>query len=126
MGKILCDDKAGVRIVCVQSTAVSAQGGTSMIRVLLLHGGRVPHYRVPVYNYLSHYLNKRSFTLTVASERVEPGNPSPVEFDFISMHLSAGNIARLVWRGKFDAVIMFVDMRHLYLFPVYLAVKGIL
>ena len=42
------------------------------------------------------------------------------------MHLSSGSITRLVWRGKFDAVIMFVDMRYLYLFPVYFAVKGIL
>jgi len=97
-----------------------------MPRVLLLHGGQIPHYRVPVYNYLSHYLGERSFALTVTSEGIQPANPSPVEFEFVPMHLTARSIARLVWRGKFDVVIMFVDMRHLYLFPVYLAVKGIL
>jgi glycosyltransferase involved in cell wall biosynthesis len=86
----------------------------------------VPHYRVPVYNHLSRYLGERSFHLAVTSEGIQPGNPAPVEFEFVPMHLSASSITRLVWRGKFDAVIMFVDMRHLYLFPVYLTVKGIL
>ena len=97
-----------------------------MIRVLLLHDGQVPHYRVPVYNRLSHYLGERSFNLTVTSEGIQPGNPTPVEFEFVPMHLSAGSIARLVWRGKYDVVIMFVGLRQLYLFPLYLCVKGIL
>ena len=97
-----------------------------MTRVLLLHGGQVPHYRVPIYNHLSCYLSERSFALTVTSEGIQPGNPTAVEFDYAQMHLSASSIARLVWRGKVDVVIMFVDMRHRYLFPVYLAAKGIL
>jgi glycosyltransferase involved in cell wall biosynthesis len=97
-----------------------------MIRVLLLHGGHVPHYRVPVYNHLSHYLGERSFALTVASEGIQPGNPTAIQFDYAQMHLSVGSIAHLVWRGKCDVVIMFVDLRHLYLFPVYIVVKGIL
>src|SRR5207302_2888391 len=92
----------------------------------LLHGGQIPHYRVPVYNYLSHYLGERSFALTVTSEGIQPANPSPVEFEFVPMHLTARSIARLVWHGRFDVVIMFVDMRHLYLFPTYVAVKGIM
>lgn len=97
-----------------------------MTRVLLLHGGHVPHYRVPVYNHLSGYLRERSFALTVTSEGIEPGNPTAIQFDFAPMRLSFGNISRMVWRGKFDVVIMFVNMRHLYLFPVYAMVKGIL
>jgi glycosyltransferase involved in cell wall biosynthesis len=110
----------------MNSEAISGEGGISMTRVLLLHSGQVPHYRVPVYNYLSSYLRERSFELTVTSERIQPGNPTPVEFEFVPMHLSSSSIARLVWRGKFDVVILFVDLRHLYLFPVYLIVKGIL
>jgi glycosyltransferase involved in cell wall biosynthesis len=101
-------------------------GRNSVIRVLLLHSSQVPHYRVPVYNHLSHYLGERSFALTVTSEQIQPGNPTPIQFQFVPMHQSASSIARLVWRGKFDVVILFVDLRHLYLFPVYLAVKGIL
>jgi glycosyltransferase involved in cell wall biosynthesis len=99
---------------------------TSMIRVLLLHAGQVPHYRVPVYNHLSRYLRERSFALTVASEGIQPDNPTAVQFDYAQMHFSVGRIARMVWRGKFDVVIMFVELRHLYLFPVYLSLKGIL
>lgn len=96
------------------------------VRVLLLHGGQIPHYRVPVYNHLSRYLRECSFELSVTSEKIQPGNPTPVEFEFFPMPLSTANITRLVWRGSFDVVIMFVDMRHSYLFPVYIAVKGIL
>jgi glycosyltransferase involved in cell wall biosynthesis len=116
----------GVRKVFFRPEAISDQCGSPMTRVLLLHGGQIPHYRVPVYNHLSQYLADRSFALTVTSEQIQPGNTTPVQFDFVPMHLSAGSIARLVWRGKFDVVIMFVDMRHLYLFPVYLIVKGLL
>ena len=79
-----------------------------------------------MYNHLSRYLRDRSFELTVTSEQIQPGNRTPVEFKFVPMPLSVASIARLVWRGDFEVVIMFVDMRHLYLFPVYLAVKGIL
>jgi glycosyltransferase involved in cell wall biosynthesis len=97
-----------------------------MIRVLLLHGGQVPHYRVPVYNHLSRYLRERSFALTVTSDGIQPGNTTTVQFDHVEMKLSVRSIARLVWRGEFDVVIMWVNMRYLYLFPVYLIVKGIL
>ena len=100
--------------------------GTSAMRVLLLHGGHVPHYRVAVYNHLSRYLRERSFELTVTSEEIQPGNRTPIEFEFVPMLLSAASVTSLVWRRNFDVVIMFVDMRHLYLFPVYIAVKGIL
>src|SRR5882757_2805592 len=96
-----------------------------MIRVLLLNGAPVPHYRVPVYNHLSRYLRERSFALTVTSEGIQPGNPTEVEFEFAQMHLSVASIARMVWRGNFDIVIMWVNLRHFYLFPVYLIVKGI-
>jgi glycosyltransferase involved in cell wall biosynthesis len=79
-----------------------------------------------VYNHLSRYLGGRSFALTVTSEGIESANPSQVRFDYVQMNLSVASIARLVWRRKFDDVIMFVDMRHLYLFPVYVVVKGIM
>ena len=54
-----------------------------MVRVLLLHGGEVPHYRVPVYNHLDGYLRDRSFAMTVASDRIQAGNTTPVRFDFV-------------------------------------------
>ena len=48
-----------------------------MTRVLLLHGGPIPHYRVPVYNHLSRYLGERSFALTVASDFEESAGGRP-------------------------------------------------
>jgi glycosyltransferase involved in cell wall biosynthesis len=110
----------------VRSKATSSALKTPTFRVLLLHGGQVPHYRVPVYNHLRRYLREQSFELTVTSEGIQPGNRTLVEFDFVPMHLSVRNITGLVWHGRFDVVIMFVDMRHLYLFPTYVAVKGIM
>ena len=97
-----------------------------MTRILLLHGGQIPHYRVPVYNNLSQYLSERSFRLTVISEGIEPGNPSTVFFDHSPMELSVSSIVRTVWRGNFGVLIMWVNMRYRYLFPVYVVVKGIL
>jgi glycosyltransferase involved in cell wall biosynthesis len=108
------------------SEAISCDCRTPQLRVLLLHGGQVPHYRIPVYNHLSRHLREQSFQLTVTSEGIQAANRTPVEFDFVPMCLSVCSITSLVWRGKFDVVIMFVDMRHLYLFPVYLALKGIM
>ncbi|MGO9417141.1 MAG: hypothetical protein ACLP2U_05160 [Syntrophobacteraceae bacterium] len=97
-----------------------------MIRVLLLHGGTVPHYRVPIYSRLSRYLDPYGFALSVASGGIQPDNPHAVGFKFTAMPLSVRNIARLVYRQQIDVVIMFVDMRHYYLFPTYLIVKALL
>lgn len=97
-----------------------------MNRVLLVHGGRIPHYRVPVYNYLARYLRERAFDLSVTSDAVQADNRTRVEFPYIEVALSAGTIGRLVSHGRYDVVIMFVNMRHRYLFPVYAVVKGLL
>lgn len=111
--------------ISMRAAPISAETA-AVTRVLLLHGGQVPHYRVPVYNHLSRYLKNHSFALTVTSEAIQKGNKTPVEFDFVPMPLSVRSISRLVKRGKFDVLIMFVDLRHLYLFPLYFVVKGLL
>jgi glycosyltransferase involved in cell wall biosynthesis len=110
----------------VSPEAMAGQDQPPTTRVLLVHSGQIPHYRAPVYNHLSQYLGERSFALTVTSEQIQSGNQTPVEFDFVPMHLSAVRIGSLVWRRNIDIVVMFVDMRHLYLFPVYLIAKGVL
>jgi glycosyltransferase involved in cell wall biosynthesis len=97
-----------------------------MPRVLLIHGARVPHYRVPIYSYLSAYLARKGFELTVASDGIQRDNPHPIDFRFIEMPLSASSLGRLIYKENFDVIILFVDMRHLYLFPTYLITKGIL
>lgn len=97
-----------------------------MIRVLLLHGGSIPHYRVPIYSHLERYLRPSGFELIVTSPFIQPGSPHPVAFQYEEMPLSALNIGRLIQRRRIHAVIMFVDMRHPYLFPTYGIAKGLL
>ncbi len=97
-----------------------------MTRVLLLHGGTIPHYRVPVYGYLSGYLKRYGFDFIVASARIQSDNPHAIEFQYAEMPLSVLSVARFIYRQKIDVIILFVDMRHLYLFPTYLIAKGLL
>lgn len=97
-----------------------------MIRVLLLHGGTIPHYRVPIYNYLSRHLGDQGFDLTVASAGIQPRNPHSVEFDYMEMPLSVVSIARAIYQQRIDVIILFVDMRHPYLFPTYFIAKALL
>ena len=97
-----------------------------MTRVLLLHGGEVPHYRVGVYNHLARFLRGHAFDLTVASERIQAGNVREVQFDFVAVPPSAARIGSLIHRRGFEVVLMFVNMRHRYLFPVYAVSKGLL
>jgi|SRR5882724_5924340 len=75
----------------VRPAANAAIGRNCVIRVLLLHGGPIPHYRVPVYNYLSHYLAERSFALTVTAEQIQSGTPTKVELEFVQMPLSVAS-----------------------------------
>jgi glycosyltransferase involved in cell wall biosynthesis len=97
-----------------------------MTRVLLIHGGNIPHYRVPIYGYLSRYLKSYGLELLVTSSAIQKDNPHSIEFEYIEMPLSALNIGRLIYRKQIDVVIMFVDMRHPYLFPTYFITKALL
>lgn len=97
-----------------------------MIRVLLLHADDLPHYRVPIYGYLSKHLSSYGFDLTVASDSIQQDNPHPVEFSFVPGTFSIISIAKLLYRVRPHVVIMFVGMRHLYLFPTYILAKGLL
>ena len=97
-----------------------------MTRVLLLHSGYIPHYRVPVYGRLSAYLRQYDFELMVASDRIQADNPHPIEFEFREAALSTRGIAQLLRRERIEVIILFVDMRHRYLFPTYFVAKGLL
>jgi glycosyltransferase involved in cell wall biosynthesis len=97
-----------------------------MLRVLLVHAGLIPHYRVPIYCYLGHYLKQYGMDLLVTSDGIQPGSPDPVEFPYVPMRLSALSIARLVRRAKIDVIIDYMELKHRYLFPTYLVVKGVM
>ena len=97
-----------------------------MPRVLLIHGSYIPHYRVPVYGYLSSYLKRYRFDLIVVSAGIQPDSPHAIEFQYVEMPLSILSLARFIYRQQIDIIILFIDIRHLYLFPTYLIGKGFL
>jgi len=97
-----------------------------MIRVLLIHAGMIPHYRVPIYSYLSHYLKCYGFELIVTSDGIQADNPHFIDFQYTEMPLSTLSITRFIRRQHIDIIIDYMELRHLYLFPTYLVAKGIL
>jgi glycosyltransferase involved in cell wall biosynthesis len=97
-----------------------------MTRVLLIHAGKIPHYRVPIYGCLSAYLKPHGFELIVSSDGIQADSPHAIEFQYAEMPLSTLRIARFVCRQKIDVIIDYMELRHLYLFPTYFIAKGIL
>lgn len=97
-----------------------------MARVLLIHAGIIPHYRIPIYGYLSNYLKRYNIELFVTSDGIQPDSPDAIEFQYAKMRLSVLSIVRLIVRLKIDMIIDYMELRHWYLFPTYLLAKGIL
>lgn len=97
-----------------------------MIRVLLLHGGIIPHYRVPIYGYLSRYLLPHGFDLMVTSDGIQADNPHPIDFKYEQMRLSTLSIAKLIYHQDIRIIIDFLIMKHLYMFPTYFIAKGLM
>lgn len=94
-----------------------------MIKVLLIHQNKVEHYRVAVYNYLADYFKKYNFELNIVSNGVEKGNPHSIEFNFHEINLTSGNIFSLVHKIRPQVIILFVNLKYLYLFPVIFYAK---
>jgi len=97
-----------------------------MMRVLLIHAGLIPHYRVPIYSYLYKYLKPCGFELIVASDGVQMGTPDSIEFPYVPMHLSARSIGRFIRSRQIDVVIDYMGLKHRFLFPTYLIAKVIM
>jgi glycosyltransferase involved in cell wall biosynthesis len=94
-----------------------------MVRVLIIHGGFIPHYRVPIYGYLSRYLKNYGFDVFVISDGLQSGDHHTIEFKYTHIHLSVLNIVKFIHRYKIDIVIGFMNLKHLYLFPTYLIAR---
>lgn len=94
-----------------------------MVKVLLINQDKIPHYRVPVYNYLSEYLGRRDIALTVVSCGAQDGNPHEIRFDHRVLPLSFVNLAKLLLKLNPDTVIFWVNLKYLYLFPVLMLTK---
>ncbi|MBU0729751.1 MAG: glycosyltransferase family 4 protein [Proteobacteria bacterium] len=96
---------------------------TGEIRVLLINQANIPHFRIPVYGYLKKYLKNYGYDFMVTAAGIQPGNPHPVEFQYFEIPLSARSLTGLIRIQKIDVIISWVDMKHLYLFPVYFIAK---
>jgi len=97
-----------------------------MVRVLLIHGGVIPHYRVPIYRYLSCYLKNYGFDLLVISDGLQLDSHHTIGFQYTQVHLSISKILRFICRHSIEIIIGFMNLKHLYLFPTYLITKLIM
>jgi len=93
-----------------------------MINILLINEENIPHYRVPVYNYLSEYLKKYQFILTIVSEGIQENNPHAIRFRYREIHLCFTNLTRLFINTRPDTVIFWVSPQ-LYMFAVLFLAK---
>jgi glycosyltransferase involved in cell wall biosynthesis len=95
-----------------------------MIRVLLVHAGLIPHYRIQIYGYLSKDLKRHGFDLMVTADGIQPSNPFAVEFPCRLKRLSVTTLVRLIREVNAGVIIDYMELKHRYLFPTYLAVKA--
>ncbi|HTG45261.1 MAG TPA: glycosyltransferase family 4 protein [Verrucomicrobiae bacterium] len=93
------------------------------MKVLLINQEKTPHYRVAVYSYLSHYLSRRGYKLTVVSEGTQDGSCHAADFEHQVRHLNFFSVAALIFKVNPDVLIYWVRLRHLYLFPVLILLK---
>lgn len=94
-----------------------------MKKILLINQNRTPHYRVPIYNYLKIYLHNYGYALTVVSEGSQTGNPHLIEYNHIDISLNFFNLASLVVKTNPDVIIYWVNLKHLYIFPLLIFIK---
>lgn len=88
-----------------------------MKNILLINKEKIPHYRVPVYNYLSRYLEKYNFILTVVAEGIQEANFHNIRFQYREIHLGFTTLMKLFVNIKPACAIFWVDPQ-LYIFPV--------
>jgi glycosyltransferase involved in cell wall biosynthesis len=94
-----------------------------MTKVLLINQDRIPHYRVPIYNYLSEYISKEGYELLVVSEGFQEGNSYPVKFNHRVISLKTIPLARVIISEKPNVVIYWIKLKYMYLFPMLLLIK---
>jgi glycosyltransferase involved in cell wall biosynthesis len=94
-----------------------------MIKVLLINQEEIPHYRVPIYNYLSTYLEKEGYALTLVSGGIGRGNKELVQFEHKVIRMSFLPLARAIINGNPTVIIYWVKLRYIYLFPMLILIK---
>ena len=78
---------------------------------------------MPIYNYLSTFLKPRGYEFMVAADRVQSDNPHKIHFKYEEISLSFINILRCIQRNRVNIIILWVNLKYGYLFPVIWAAK---
>jgi glycosyltransferase involved in cell wall biosynthesis len=94
-----------------------------MKTVVLLNGGAVPHYRVPVYSRLAHHLLPHGYHLVVIAERIQDGGPQAVEFQYVQSQMTGAGVMGWLNRVRPDAIIFWTNPRPL-IFGLMLLAKA--
>jgi glycosyltransferase involved in cell wall biosynthesis len=93
-----------------------------MRKVILMNEGKMPHYRVPVYNYLDGYLRRNGYSLIVSSEGAQEGSPHAIRFRHEQMVQCFRNLRGLFRQEKPDAALLWLGM-HMYMIPLHIYFK---
>ncbi|MGB9836085.1 MAG: glycosyltransferase family 4 protein [Candidatus Saccharicenans sp.] len=91
-------------------------------QVLLFHAGLVQHYRVGLYDYLHEFLKNHGYYLTVISEGHEL-KEKEYYFPEIRVNFTLNSLIGLLRKIKPWAVILFINHRQKYFFPLLLYLK---
>jgi glycosyltransferase involved in cell wall biosynthesis len=93
-----------------------------MRKVIMMNEGKMPHYRVPVYNYLDGYLRENGYSLIVSSEGAQEGSPHVIRFRHEQRDQCFRNLRSLFKREKPDAALLWLGP-HMYMIPLYIYFK---
>lgn len=94
-----------------------------MKKVFLINQRETPHYRIAAYDYISEFLKKEGYLLTVVSEGIQQGNKHQITYDEIYITLNFVNLLKLILNTKPDVVIYWIHLRLPYLFPLLVLLK---
>lgn len=92
-------------------------------KILLIHQDKIQHYRVPVYNYLHDYMVREGYRTIIVSEGLQEGTNINPAFPLVQMPLRLASLVKLIKSERPGAVILFVNLKNSYLFPLMLYLK---
>jgi glycosyltransferase involved in cell wall biosynthesis len=94
-----------------------------MRTLFLIHDGNIQHYRVPVYRYLSEYLEKHGCNLYVVSSGLQEDRTCEPGFRLIKTKTNFISLLRLILKYRPWACILFINHSRTYYFPLLVILR---
>lgn len=94
-----------------------------MKKVLLVHNDKeniILHYRVKVYSYLSRFLKKRGWGLSVICSKKDD---EFCDFNYHLADITLKNVIQYVLKNDISTVILFINMKRWRLFPLIITLR---